>query len=139
MTQEIKEYTNSIIFDKLFDDVIELVQESSDYLDGIGLFDKARLGQKEQNKFVNQTTELTNTLMKVSEFLLNLRTYSKNETETLKNIVFKPYIIDVDHNLPFKFNMLLTQSKHLYDRVIRIDQQFKNDNKSYFKNLTISL
>lgn len=139
MTQEIKEYINSIIFDKLFDDVIELVQESSEYLDGIGYFDQARLGQKERNIFVNQKTSLTNTLMKISEFILNLRAYSKNETNSLKNIVFKPYNIEVDHTLPFKFNCLLTQSKHLYDRVVRIDQQLKNDNQSYFNNLTISL
>jgi hypothetical protein len=139
MTQEIKNYIQGEMFCRLFDDVIELVQETSDYIEGAGVIDTSYLPQKEQNLYANKVTDITSVLIKISEFVLTLKAYSKNETETLKKGIFKPYNLEEVECLPFKFNGLLTQSKQLYDRVIRIDNQLKNDNQSYFNNLKITL
>ena len=139
MTDKIKEYINSDMFERLFDDVVELVQKASDYLE-IGTNENTKwLSLKEQTLYATQSTTMTNCLMDVSMRMFAYRAYTKGETDTLKVTTFRPYNININHNLPFQFNWLLTQTLHLCDRVQRIDTQLKNEHKSYFDTLTITL
>jgi len=138
-TEAIKEYTQSIIFNQLFDDVLYIVESATDYLENESLYDNALLDSKEQKNFGNQCLELTNRLSVISKAILQYKALAKGEINSLQDIDLTPFEIKHNPNLSFKWNLLLTNSKHLHDRLQRIDNQFKTNKVSYFDNLNIKL
>lgn len=129
----IKEFAGSEVFFKIFDETIALVQKASDYLEGVGRFDQARLSGKEAALFASQSIKLTNCLMQVSSWLLGHRAYFKGEIAIPKEIDLEFYHIDQNEpmdkliaSLPTRLVVLVTQTSALLDRIIRMDSQLKN-------------
>lgn len=137
--QSIIEYAQSGMYNQLFDDVLYTVQSATDYLETESLYYNARLDNQEKKYFGKKCLELTNKLASISKVVLQYKALAKGEINELETIDLPPYDLEINHDLPFKFNLLLTNSKHLYDRITRIDNQFKKDKVSYFDNLNIKL
>ncbi|MFT6072810.1 MAG: hypothetical protein ACJARD_001389 [Alphaproteobacteria bacterium] len=132
-SKAVKEFAGSEVFFKIFDETIALVQKSSDYLEGVGRFDQARLSGKELSLFASQSVRLTNRLMQTSSWLLGHRSFYKGE-------INEPKAIDLSfHNhdeiepmdklmaqLPTRLVILITQTSSLFERIVRIDAQLNN-------------
>lgn len=134
-SKAVKEFAGSEVFFKIFDETISLVQKSSDYLEGVGRFDQARLVGKDATLFATQSVKLTNCLMQISSWLLSHRAFYKGEISEVKNTNFEPYQDDEQEpmdslmvSLPTRLVILITQTMALYERIIRMDRQLKNLN-----------
>jgi hypothetical protein len=129
----IKEFAGSEVFFKIFDETIGLVQKSSDYLEGVGRFDQARLSGKELNLFSNQSVRLTNCLIQTSSWLLGHRSFFKGEISEPKFMDLSFYNHDsiepmdkLMAQLPTRLIILISQTTSLFERIVRIDKQLKN-------------
>lgn len=134
-SKAIKEFANSEVFFKIFDETIALVQKASDYLEGVGRFDQARLSPKDSTLFASYSVKLTNRLMQISSWLLGHRAYSKGEILEPKKIDLHMYAEEISasesldkltNSLPTRMIILITQTNMLFERIIRMDQQLKN-------------
>ncbi len=135
-SKAIKEFAGSEVFFKIFDETISLVQKASDYLEGVGRFDQARLSNKEAGLFSTQSIKLTNCLMQVSSWLLGHRAYFKGEISEPRTIDLTLYAVDTHESmdklstLPTRLVILTTQTAALFDRIVRMDEQLKNLSKN---------
>lgn len=132
-SKAVKEFAGSEVFFKIFDETIALVQKASDYLEGVGRFDQARLVSKEAALFASQSVKLTNCLMQISSWLLGHRAYFKGEITEPKEIDLEFYNIEQSEpmdklmaSLPTRLIILVTQTSALFDRIMRMDKQLKN-------------
>jgi hypothetical protein len=132
-SKAVKEFAGSEVFFKIFDETISLVQKASDYLEGVGRFDQARLSTKDAGLFALESVKLTNCLMQVSAWFLGHRALYKGEISEPRHIdltfSFSEELEPMDKlvsALPTRLVILSTQTKALYDRVVRMDMQLKN-------------
>ena len=131
-SKAIKEFAGSEVFFKIFDETISLVQKASDYLEGVGRFDQARLHAKEASLFAAQSVKLTNCLMQVSSWLLGHRAYFKGEITEPREIDLTFYAVNTHEpmdklsELPTRLVILTTQTSALFDRIVRMDGQLRN-------------
>lgn len=140
-SKAIKEFAGSEVFFKIFDETIALVQKASDYLEGVGRFDQARLTGKDATLFASESVKLTNCLIQISSWFLGHRAYYKGE-------ISEPKIVDLSFcpleqsepmdklmaSLPTRLVILTTQASALFDRVVRMDTQLKNLSKNFFEH-----
>lgn len=133
----VKEFAGSEVFFKIFDETIALVQKSSEYLEGVGRFDQARLKGKEASLFASQSVKLTNCLMQVSSWLLSHRAYYKGEICEVKHIELESFFTSdqapmdtLMATLPTRLVILITQTISLFERIVRMDKQLTNLGKS---------
>ena len=132
-SKAVKEFAGSEVFFKIFDETIALVQKASDYLEGVGRFDQARLSGKDATLFATESVKLTNCLMQISSWFLGHRAFYKGE-------ISEPRQIDLSFSsfeqtepldklmsiLPTRLVILTTQATSLFDRIVRMDTQLKN-------------
>jgi hypothetical protein len=132
--EAVKHFAGSGVFFKTFDETISLVQLASDYLEGPGRNDQEKLSDKSSIYFATESVKLTNRLMQVSSWLLAHRAFYKGELPYIKQVTLdemseKMQIDSLDtilSHLPVRMAVLITQSHHLYSRIVRLDRQLKN-------------
>jgi len=132
-SKAVKKFAGSEVFLKIFDETINLVQKSSEYLEGMGRFDQARLEDKEQTLFATQSVRLTNNLMQTSSWLLGHRSFYKGDIDEPKTIDLSFANTDKTEpmdklvsKLPTRLVVLMTQTSSLLERIKRIDHQLRN-------------
>lgn len=132
-SKAVKEFAGSEVFFKVFDETIALVQKASDYLEGVGRFDQARLSGKDASLFAAESVKLTNCLMQISAWFLAHRAFYKGEIAEPRQIDLSFLLSEqtqpIDKlmaSLPTRLVILITQTSALFDRIVRMDTQLKN-------------
>lgn len=120
-------------FDKLFQDGMQLVEESANYLDGDGRKAAKGLTKKEMSLYGTESMRLTTRLMQLASWLLLQRAANAGEMtrdqfldEKKKVKLDSIPLSTIDDRwtvLPKEFIHLVTRSLSLQNRITRIDDE----------------
>jgi regulator of CtrA degradation len=131
MTDSAQTFTDSIMFDKTFDDGMALVEETARYLDGKGREEARVLPRKAAMLYAGESMRVTTRLMQAASWLLVQRAVrdgdmdradALNERYRLgsREICMGVCAEDVAP-LPEELKKLLERSDSLYRRIARLD------------------
>ncbi|VAV96441.1 FIG00480696: hypothetical protein [hydrothermal vent metagenome] len=129
----IREFANSALFYKTFDESMALVQETAAYLDGRGRLESKELDKDTALAYAAESMRLTTRLMQLSSWLLAQRALFKNQL-TPDEASGSKYRLTEEENahvfsgkrqvdLPDNLKDLIERSRTLFVRVRRLDNQ----------------
>jgi regulator of CtrA degradation len=124
-------FTDSIMFDKTFDEGMALVEETARYLDGKGRAEARALPRKAAMLYAGESMRITTRLMQAASWLLVQRAVRDGDmarAEALndryrlgsREICLGSCAEDVSP-LPVELKNLLVRSDNLYRRIARLD------------------
>jgi regulator of CtrA degradation len=126
----VQDFASSELFDRTFNEGMELVEETAAYLDGSGRQDSRLLSRGAALSYAGESMRLTTRLMQVASWLLVQRAvregdmpaadacedrYRLNEAATNDDVA--------DPDLPGGLLSLLDRSSRLYERVLHLDRR----------------
>jgi len=131
MTDNAQTFTDSIMFDKTFDDGMALVEETARYLDGKGREEARVLPRKVAMLYAGESMRVTTRLMQAASWLLVQRAVRDGDMERAdalneryrlgsREICLGVCAEDVAP-LPWELKDLLERSDSLYRRIARLD------------------
>ena len=137
----IASFANSEMFDRMFREGMDLVEETATYLDGEGRAESKRLERGLALAYASESMRLTTRLMQSASWLLVQRAVREGEMKT-RDARDPKYRLgarsvcaisgDPHMALPDRLADLLNRSKLLYDRVDRIEASlFDAQDKPY--------
>src|SRR5579872_7614974 len=122
----VRDFASSALFDRTFQQGMELVEQTAAYLDGPGRQESKQLNRKSALSYASESMRLTTRLMQVASWLLVQRAVRQGEMEALAACDMR-YRLDRDPpagdadaasaNLPHGLTALLARSEQLYERV----------------------
>lgn len=127
---EVLKFTGSELFQRLFREGIELVEETAAYLDGDGRMESRLLSRSSSLVYASESMKLTTRLMQIASWLLVQRAI--NERNLDPEIAFEPrYRLagrkqpsePLPADLPIALVESILKSERLYDRVYYLDQK----------------
>jgi regulator of CtrA degradation len=132
LEESIRRFTGSVVFQRLFQEGMQLVEETAAYLDGPGRSDSKSLERHAALAYAGESMRLTTRLMQVASWLLVHRSIQDGEISPreaqrdkyrlgAKEVCFAPRGNDMGL-LPARLKDLLARSERLYDRVNRLDR-----------------
>jgi regulator of CtrA degradation len=126
----IASFANSDMFDRMFREGMDLVEETAAYLDGEGRGEAKKLERASALAYASESMRLTTRLMQSASWLLVQRAVREGEM-TARDARDPKYRLgaksvcaalgDISFELPERLIDLLERSKRLYDRVDRIE------------------
>jgi len=126
------DFARSELFDRTFQEGMELVEETAAYLDGGGRQESKRLTRQGALSYAAESMRLTTRLMQVASWLLVQRAVREGNMEAVHACEDR-YRLAVEHapvaegddiiGLPPALAQLLTRSERLYDRVMHLDKR----------------
>lgn len=129
--EKISAFVRSDVFEKLFSDGMDLVEETAFYLDGEGRQDSKRLDKSLALSYASESMRLTTRLMQTASWLLVQRAVKEGEMSA-RDARDPKYRIGAKaicaassnnaENLPAKLATLLNRSESLYLRIDRLDK-----------------
>lgn len=128
--EKIKAFANSEVFDKIFADGMDLVEETAQYLDGEGRNESKKLERASALAYASESMRLTTRLMQTASWLLVQRAVKEGEMSPLDAQDEKYRIgakaicsatLNPAHDLPPRLTDLLNRSESLYIRIERLD------------------
>jgi len=131
MADSAKAFTDSIMFDKTFDEGMALVEETARYLDGKGRAEARALPRKAAMLYAGESMRITTRLMQAASWLLVQRAVRDGDmarAEALndryrlgsREICLGTCAEDISP-LPAELKDLLVRSDNLYRRIARLD------------------
>jgi regulator of CtrA degradation len=124
-------FTDSVMFDKTFDEGMALVEETARYLDGKGREEARALPRKAAMLYAGESMRVTTRLMQAASWLLVQRAVRDGDmahTDALNDryrLGSREFCLGVSPDdlstLPMALTDLLTRSDHLYRRIARLD------------------
>jgi len=126
------DFARSELFDRTFQEGMDLVEETAAYLDGAGRQDSKRLTRQGALSYAAESMRLTTRLMQVASWLLVQRAVREGNMEALHACEDRYRIAretapaaDIDDviGLPHALAQLLARSERLYDRVMHLDRR----------------
>ena len=138
---KIRAFAESDMFDKLFSDGMDLVEETAAYLDGEGRQESKKLDKVLALQYASESMRLTTRLMQAASWLLVQRAVREGEM-TPRDAKDPKYRIgakaicittrQISPELPPKLLELLRKSEQLYTRIDRLDNaMFIEEEKVY--------
>ena len=127
----ISDFARSELFDRTFQEGMDLVEETAAYLDGGGRQDSKLLSRNAALAYASESMRLTTRLMRVASWLLVQRAVREGDMAP-EAACDARYRIDGDedtsdnealHDLPLALLELLDRSGRLYDRVRHLDRR----------------
>jgi regulator of CtrA degradation len=127
----ISDFARSELFDRTFEEGMDLVEETAAYLDGGGRQDSKLLSRSAALAYASESMRLTTRLMRVASWLLVQRAVREGDMRP-EAACDSRYRIDADdsggdldalHDLPLALLELLERSGRLYDRVRHLDRR----------------
>jgi regulator of CtrA degradation len=127
----ISDFARSELFDRTFEEGMELVEETAAYLDGGGRQDSKLLSRSAALAYASESMRLTTRLMRVASWLLVQRAVREGDMAPEAACEAR-YRMDADetgaenealHDLPLALLELLDRSGRLYDRVRHLDRR----------------
>ncbi|MDP3174098.1 MAG: DUF1465 family protein [Phenylobacterium sp.] len=133
----IQDFARSELFDRTFQEGMELVEETAAYLDGAGRQESKQLSRNAALAYAAESMRLTTRLMQVASWLLVQRAVREGDMPPesaceeryrlgAEQVSDGGDLDDVDQ-LPVGLMTLLDRSERLYDRVRRLDRRMYVD------------
>ena len=131
-TNGVQDFAASELFDRTFQEGMELVEETAAYLDGSGRQDSKLLSRSAALAYAGESMRLTTRLMQVASWLLVQRAVREGdmpaseacqERYRLAEPNGEAYAEDRSSDLPGGLLALLDRSARLYERVLHLDRR----------------
>lgn len=130
-TSGVQDFASSELFDRTFQEGMELVEETAAYLDGAGRQDSKLLSRSAALAYAGESMRLTTRLMQVASWLLVQRAVREGDMNPAEacqdryrmaepNEEARPAPAD---ELPAGLLALLDRSARLYERVLHLDRR----------------
>ena len=139
----IASFANSDMFDRMFSDGMDLVEETAAYLDGEGRAESKKLERMSALAYASESMRLTTRLMQSASWLLVQRAVREGEM-TARDARDPKYRLGARSvcaaagqdalNLPLRLIDLLERSKRLYERVDRIETSMFDSTDKVYEN-----
>jgi regulator of CtrA degradation len=126
------DFARSELFDRTFQEGMDLVEETAAYLDGPGRQESKRLTRQGALGYAAESMRLTTRLMQVASWLLVQRAVREGNMEAAHACEDRYRLareaapvagVDDVIGLPPALAQLLTRSERLYDRVMHLDRR----------------
>lgn len=128
-TGVIQDFARSELFDRTFEEGMQLVEETAAYLDGAGRHDSKLLSRNAALAYASESMRLTTRLMQVASWLLVQRAVKEGEMAA-QDACADNYRLGLEtgqpaavEDLPFGLVSLLQRSERLYERVRHLDNR----------------
>jgi regulator of CtrA degradation len=132
-TDAISGFTRSELFDRTFQEGMDLVEETAAYLDGVGRQDSKLLSRSAALTYASESMRLTTRLMQVASWLLVQRAVREGEMapEAALDASYRlgaetrpePESAGALDALPSCFAALIDRSERLFERVRHLDMR----------------
>ena len=126
----VRDFARSELFDRIFREGMELVEETAAYLDGPGRQESKSLNRRDALGYAGESMRLTTRLMQVASWLLVQRAVREGDMEAAAacdaRYRLSPEPTDPaepGEGLPLGLSDLLERSERLHDRVTHLDQR----------------
>ncbi len=136
----IEDFARSELFDKTFEEGMELVEVCAAYLDGVGRQDSRMLSRNAALAYAAESMRLTTRLMQVASWLLVQRAVREGDMEPSAacepryrvgdEAVNQTAEIPEHEGLPSSLIELVGRSERLYERVRHLDQRMYMDGEA---------
>lgn len=140
---KIMAFATSDVFEKLFTEGMDLVEETAHYLDGEGRSESKLLERASALSYASESMRLTTRLMQAASWLLVQRAIKEGEMEASDardpkyRIGAKAICIakgEPSSELPARLKELLIQSEAIYTRIDRLDGAMYGENSETVAN-----
>jgi regulator of CtrA degradation len=131
-TNVVRDFAASELFDRTFQDGMELVEETAAYLDGAGRHDSKRLPRPAALAYAGESMRLTTRLMQLASWLLVQRAVREDQMSAddacqdryrLAQDLFAPPVDSQVEQLPIGLLSLMERAGRLYERVLHLDRR----------------
>jgi regulator of CtrA degradation len=130
-TSGVRDFTSSELFERTFQEGMELVEETAAYLDGAGRQDSKLLSRGAALAYAGESMRLTTRLMQVASWLLVQRAVREGDMPAAEAFNDRYRLIepraeppsDAEEELPGGLLSLLERSMRLYERVLHLDRR----------------
>lgn len=126
----VQDFASSELFDRTFQEGMELVEETAAYLDGAGRQDSKMLSRSAALAYAGESMRLTTRLMQVASWLLVQRAVREGDMNPAEACQERYRLADpADErpapadDLPAGLLQLLDRSGRLYERVLHLDRR----------------
>jgi regulator of CtrA degradation len=127
----VQDFTASELFERTFQEGMELVEETAAYLDGAGRQDSKLLSRGAALAYAGESMRLTTRLMQVASWLLVQRAVREGDMPAAEAFNDRYRLADprpenaseADEELPGGLLSLLERSTRLYERVLHLDKR----------------
>jgi len=131
------DFTRSELFERTFEEGMELVEETAAYLDGSGRQDSKQLSRNAALAYASESMRLTTRLMQVASWLLVQRAVREGDMKPADACEDRYRLGAQDisehkapegmEDLPNGLLTLLDRSERLYDRILHLDRRMYID------------
>jgi regulator of CtrA degradation len=130
-TSGVQDFASSELFDRTFQEGMELVEETAAYLDGAGRQDSKLLSRSAALAYAGESMRLTTRLMQVASWLLVQRAVREGDMNPVEACQDRYRLAEpVEESrpapgdeLPGGLLQLLDRSARLYERVLHLDRR----------------
>jgi regulator of CtrA degradation len=129
-TSGVQDFASSELFDRTFQEGMELVEETAAYLDGAGRQDSKMLSRSAALAYAGESMRLTTRLMQVASWLLVQRAVREGDMNPVEACQDRYRLADPTEerptpsdDLPSGLLQLLDRSGRLYERVLHLDRR----------------
>jgi regulator of CtrA degradation len=129
----IQDFARSELFERTFQEGMDLVEETAAYLDGAGRQESKSLSRDAALAYASESMRLTTRLMQVASWLLVQRAVREGDMppgaacedryRLAAEDVCRPQDAPAPEELPFGLVSLLERSERLYERVRHLDRR----------------
>jgi regulator of CtrA degradation len=130
----VDDFARSELFDRTFQEGMELVEETAAYLDGEGRRESKLLSRATALAYAGESMKLTTRLMQIASWLLVQRAVREGDmtAETAcqprYRLADRPVSTEVSHpELPIALVEYMVRTDRLYDRVLHLDRRMYVD------------
>lgn len=130
----VDDFARSELFDRTFQDGMELVEETAAYLDGDGRRESKLLSRSTALAYAGESMKLTTRLMQIASWLLVQRAVreadmtAETACEARYRLAERKIASDAAHpELPIALVEYLVRTDKLYDRVLHLDRRMYLD------------
>ena len=129
-TDEVLKFTASELFQRLFSEGIELVEETAAYLDGDGRTESRLLNRSSALTYASESMKLTTRLMQIASWLLVQRAINEGNLNPERAFEDRYRLANRDQpsaplpaDLPITLVEYVLRAERLYDRTHYLDQK----------------
>jgi regulator of CtrA degradation len=131
-TSGVQDFASSELFDRTFQEGMELVEETAAYLDGAGRQDSKLLSRAAALAYAGESMRLTTRLMQVASWLLVQRAVREGDMNPVEACQERYRLAEPAEDgrpqapadeLPAGLLQLLDRSARLYERVLHLDRR----------------
>jgi regulator of CtrA degradation len=130
-TSGVQDFASSELFDRTFQEGMELVEETASYLDGAGRQDSKLLSRAAALAYAGESMRLTTRLMQVASWLLVQRAVREGDMNPVEACQDRYRLAEPAEEgaergadeLPSGLLQLLERSARLYERVLHLDRR----------------